>query len=120
MTWYIRRGEDLKRTEKLRFSFYRSLHDGFDDDDLIFRDELLQCESDEAPVHPGPMVTVNCVLEADLTGVDRSSFKKKVGMHGATYWNVEYDLVVTMMPAMMKFSLEIKGKEMGSVAAKYD
>ncbi|KAM3086123.1 hypothetical protein ACMFMF_000078 [Clarireedia jacksonii] len=120
MTWYIRRGEDLKRTEKLRFSFYRTLHDDFDDGDLVFKDELLQCASGEAPVHPGPLVKVNCVLKADLTSVDRSSFKKNVGLLGETFWDVHYDLVVEMMPAMMRFSLEIKGKEMGSVTTKYD
>jgi hypothetical protein len=33
---------------------------------------------------------------------------------------VNFDLVVTMSSAGMKFSLEIKGKEMGTVTAKYE
>ncbi|TVY38304.1 Heat shock 70 kDa protein 12B [Lachnellula occidentalis] len=120
MTWYIHRGDDLMREHSITFPFFRTLAEGFTNDKLIFRDELIQSERKIAPRHPSPLANkVNCVLTADLSEVDRSHFKKVVGIDGRNYVQVFYDLVVTMKPAVMKFSLEIKGKEMGSVSAKF-
>lgn len=34
-------------------------------------------------------------------------------------WEVHYDLVITLESALMKFALEIDGKSMGSVEAKF-
>jgi hypothetical protein len=34
-------------------------------------------------------------------------------------YTVSYDIVITMRSALMKFSLELDGKEMGAVQAKY-
>ena len=39
---------------------------------------------------------------------------------GSTYYDVYFDLVVTLSSAVMKFSAEVSGKEVGSVIAKYD
>lgn len=52
--------------------------------------------------------------------MDKAQFKRKAGLDGQFYWDVYYDLVVTIQEAVMKFSLEIKGREMGSVEAKYE
>lgn len=119
MTWYINRGDELERSQKLLFSFYRTLDD-LSDDSLIFEAILKQCESIIAPVYPDSSIKTNCTMKVDLTGVDRTKFKPRMGISGKQYWDIHYDLVVTIMPAVMKFSLEIKGKEMGSVVAKYD
>ncbi|TGO59388.1 hypothetical protein BCON_0045g00300 [Botryotinia convoluta] len=120
MTWYIHRGEDLRRDQKLHFSFYQTIEGAITNSALVFREHLLQCESTAAPVHPGITVKQNCVLKADLSGVDRSTFKQKTSVLGTPCWDVHYDLVVAVSSAVMKFSLEVKGKEMGSVEAKYD
>ncbi|TGO25935.1 hypothetical protein BPAE_0069g00070 [Botrytis paeoniae] len=120
MTWYIHRGEDLRRDQKLHFSFYRTIEGAITNSALVFREHLLQCESTAAPVHPGITVKQNCVLKADLSGVGRSTFKQRTSVLGTPCWDVHYDLVVAVSSAVMKFSLEIKGKEMGSVEAKYD
>lgn len=108
------------REQAITFPFFRTLAEGFTNDDLIFRDELIQSEKKIAPRHPSPSANkVNCVLTADLSKVDRGLFKKVVGIDGRNYVQVFYDLVVTMKSAVMKFSLEIKGEEMGSVSAKF-
>lgn len=120
MTWYIHLGEDLKRDQKLRFPFFRTLEGSITDIALIFRDELLQCESTVAPIHPGQAVKPNCVLRSDLRNVDRSNFKQRTSRSGMPCWDVHYYLVVTISSAVMKFSLEIEGKEIGSVEANYD
>lgn len=120
MTWYIHRGEDLSRDQRLHFSFYRTIEGAITNRALVFREHLLQCESTAAPVHPGITVKQNCVLTVDLSGVDRSTFKQRTSILGTPCWDVHYDLVVAVSSAVMKFSLEIKGKKMGSVEAKYD
>ncbi|CAD6442291.1 4da1ac85-6fa7-4ad0-9ca3-7b273f1d7897 [Sclerotinia trifoliorum] len=118
MTWYIRRGDTLGHSHKIRFPFYRTLQD-LSDESLQFLVSLKQCELIEAPDHPDSTVEANCQLVVDLRNVERDTFQKKRGMYGDWCWDVHYDLVVISMPAIMKFSLEHRGKEMGSVKAKY-
>ncbi|ESZ93131.1 hypothetical protein SBOR_6503 [Sclerotinia borealis F-4128] len=117
MTWYIYRGEDLKRDQKIRFPFYRALEGSVTDRNLIFTETLLQCESADAPIYPGPTITPNCTLEADLRSVDRATFRARTSLLGTPCWDVHFDLVVTVASAVMKFSLEVNGEEMGSVEA---
>ncbi|KAL5326241.1 hypothetical protein ACEPPN_007379 [Leptodophora sp. 'Broadleaf-Isolate-01'] len=122
MTWYIYQGDDLKCEQVIKFPFYRSFPEAtFSAHSLTFTDNLIQSESKIAPIHPSPSATkVNCVLTADLTSVDRAQFKKTVGADGLPYINVHYHLVITVKTAMMKFSIEVNGKEMGTVNASYD
>ncbi|RAL62854.1 hypothetical protein DID88_004695 [Monilinia fructigena] len=121
MTWYIYRGEDLKRSQTMKFPFYRTLPEAYTPADLIFTDELIQSENKIPPTHPSPIATkTNCVLNVDLRDVDKGHFRKRLGLDGQGYWDVYYDLVVTIQPAIMKFSLEIRGKEMGFVEANYE
>jgi hypothetical protein len=121
MTWYINRGDDIKKDQTIKLPFLRTLSDNYNEQNLVFTDELLQSEMNTAPPYPVDRITkVNCTLTADLRTVDRSLFKKRTGADGLTYYDVHYDLVITMQPAIMKFSLEFRGKEMGSVVASYD
>ncbi|KAF7943848.1 uncharacterized protein EAE97_005918 [Botrytis byssoidea] len=119
MTWYIERGEDLQRPQKIKFSFYRVLHK-LSDETIMFKETLHHCELVDAPVRPGPTVAVNCSLKVDLRGVDRTTIRKKIERFGDQCWDVHFDLVVTINSAIMMFSLEYNGEEMGSVEAKYD
>ena len=121
MTWYIEKGDDLQTEQKIRFPFYRRLSQDFDDEDLIFFDVLYSDDSARPNRHPKDnIVKPNCTLSADLTSLDRSKLKGKVCSDGKTYVDVHYELVVSLKSALMKFSLEIKGEEFGSVAAKYE
>lgn len=121
MTWYIEKGEDLRRDNKIVFPFYRRLPERFPDTDLIFHDELYSDDSARAHQHPKDgAVKTNCTLKSDLRSLDRSLLKKRTGADGKSYVDVNYDLVVTLKSAQMRFSLEVKGKEFGSVNAKYE
>ena len=121
MTWFIFKGDDLKRDQSVRFPFYRQLSKGYETCRLVFQDELMMDDSLLPSPHPKQGVTsVNCVLTADLRKVDASKFKDFEGKDGVAYVRVQYDLVVSVASAIMRFSLEIDGEEMGSVAANYD
>ena len=121
MTWYINRGEDMLRDQKMVFSFYRSLPEDHAPSRLIFTDDLLECSLDQAIKYPKRGITsTNCKLTADLSAVNRNHFHSKVAIDGTPYVDVDYDLVVSTKTAMMKFSLEVDGEEMGSVEANYE
>jgi len=121
MTWFIYQGEDLQRDQTIVHSFYRSIPQNHDESDLIFTDELVQCETIKpAPYPKAGLTKVNCSMKSDLRNVPKSHFKEKAGINGETYYDINYNLVITTKTALMKFSLEIGGQEMGSVEAKYD
>lgn len=114
-------GEDLQRDQRVEFSFYRKLPRDFGPNDLIFVDELLECTEIEAVKYPADGVTkINCRMEADLRGVPRSEFEDRVSVDGIPYVTISYKLVITTKTAKMKFSMEIKGKELGKVDAVYE
>lgn len=109
----------MKRDQTIKFPFSRSFPEDYSPLDLIFTDSLYYSTATVAPTYPGPEVKVSCVLHSDLTGVTKKNFKKVTGADGETYYQLNYHLVVCTAAANLKFSLEIKGKEMGSVEATY-
>lgn len=44
MTWYINIGDDIQRDQKIKFPFFRDIHENYSPNDLIFHDHLYQCE----------------------------------------------------------------------------
>jgi hypothetical protein len=122
MTWYIDTRDDLVRSQSIKFPFCRTLPDGYSSSELIFETNLLQSEAKIPPKYLSSSATpTNCTLTADLSSVDPNTFKKKIGVEDKkVYWEVHYDICITVQPAMMRFSIEVKGKEMGSMEARYD
>lgn len=119
MTWYIKKGENLRRDQPIKFPFYRTLRSDFQPQDLIFQDDLLYSEAPRAPNYPGRSVKTCCTLRADLRDVDYGHLVPKVGDDGNNYFKVSYNLVVSTAKANLRFSLEIGGQEMGSVEASF-
>ncbi|KAH8595949.1 hypothetical protein B0O99DRAFT_511415 [Bisporella sp. PMI_857] len=119
-TWYIYMGEELDREQTIKFPFFRDIDLNYTAADLKFVDELISSDSKHPPTHPGEDTKVNCSVTSDLTGVDKSHFKKKEGVDGKMYYEINYNLAISTTAASMKFALEIGGKEVGSVHASYD
>lgn len=119
MTWYIYKGEDLKRDQVIKFPFYRTIPAQYTPHDLIFHDSLRYSDASLAPTYPGPEVKINCSVRTDLRHVGKETFHKKNGDDGKLYYDVHYDLVLCTTDANMKFSLEVDGRELGSVEASY-
>ena len=122
MTWYIHVGDDLRRDQKVRFGFFRDLEKNYRPEDLVFRTTLYESADMPAPIHrsKGEKFKINCTMKADLSAVDPKHFLHKTDKNGVEYVDIGYDLVMTLESAIMKFSLEIDGKELGSVYAQYD
>ncbi|KAL8671694.1 MAG: hypothetical protein Q9168_003816 [Polycauliona sp. 1 TL-2023] len=121
MTWYINRGEDMQRDQKIIFPFKRSLPHDYSPSKLIFSDDLLECSLDQPVKYPKKGVTsTNCRMTANLTSIGEQHFHRRTGLDGTPYVDVHYDLVISTKTAIMKFSLEVDGKEMGSIEANYE
>ncbi|KAL9040436.1 MAG: hypothetical protein Q9214_004488 [Letrouitia sp. 1 TL-2023] len=52
MSWYIKKDDDILRSRKIEFGFYRKFNKGAPAEDLIVKDKLLECAIDKEPVHP--------------------------------------------------------------------
>lgn len=119
MTWYIYKGEDLKRDQVIKFKFYRTIPQQYRAEDLIFHSEMCYAETNAAPMYPGPTVKMTCRVRSDLSAVNREALKPRTGVDGKEYFDVNYFLVLSTAEANLKFSLEFGGVEMGSVEATY-
>src|ERR1700722_16058986 len=115
MTWFIEKGEDLQRDQRNVFPLYLRFKENWEGREVAFQDLLMTDEAPRASRYPKEGITKNnCVLTSDLRKLDRSLIQRVDGIDGQKYWDVNFDLVVTLSSAVMKFSLEVKGKEMGN------
>ncbi|GAB0134427.1 hypothetical protein EsDP_00002801 [Epichloe bromicola] len=122
MEWFIHTGDDIHRDQVFKNAVFRDLDYDYGPEDLLFTDELYQCEDSDAPVHQSKSdtVKVNCTLHSDLRTVSRSHFRKRKDHLGKQYYRVSFSLVLTVKSAVITFSLEIDGETMGTVEASFD
>ena len=121
MTWYINRGDDLQREQRIEFPFYRSIAADYSPDQLVFEDDLIECSLDKPVDYPKAGVTKpNCTVTTDLSDIDPEMLTVKKGQDGEEYVDIRYKLIVETKDALMRFSVDFMGQEMGSVEAKYD
>ncbi|KAJ3498448.1 hypothetical protein NLG97_g1113 [Lecanicillium saksenae] len=115
LKWHINIGDEIKRGQKIRLGFFRTIPQHYQSTDLIFSDTLYHCSDGVAPTHKSESRTIktNCVLKSNLSGVPRSKFRFNPGRSaqamvpfhfGAAtapgpaygsyepYWEVHYDL----------------------------
>lgn len=119
MTWYIHKGDDLLRSRKIEFPFYRTFDPNPSYDQLQIEASLKECGSDKAPDYPNGVVTQNCTMKTDLSMISPDLFKKKTGPDGKEYWQLYYKLLVTIQSGPMIFSIVCGGKEYGQVGTDY-
>lgn len=99
MDWFIKKGDDIKRDQTMRFHFFRSLDHDYTEGDLIFYCTLWECQDRYcfksfystsltdigvriAPKYPSEdkLVKENCCVRADLTSVPRSYLVRRIGL----------------------------------------
>lgn len=59
-------------------------------------------------------------MRTDFRVLSKDNFKLCTRRDGRKYYEVYYNLNVTPDSAVMRFSSEMNGKEMGAVEAKYE
>ncbi|KAI0539552.1 Hsp70 family protein-like protein [Xylaria digitata] len=120
MRWYIEKEDELKRGHKNSYQFSRNIggHNP-SPNELEFEENLYECTSVSAPVHPDDSIKMNCSLRTDLTKVPKSCFKQKY-LDGKPYSRISYNLLLENLPSgLMKFSIEVEGKEYAAIEATY-
>jgi len=112
MTWFIMKGSDLNRDDRVRFPCYRDIPPDYKPENLRFEDELEESDEILPPQFPweGKGVRRKCVLTSDLGGVDESQLVKRRDTNGSEYYSIHYELVVAIQSAIMTFSVECQGK----------
>ncbi|KAM0265125.1 hypothetical protein ACHAQJ_000277 [Trichoderma viride] len=80
MTWYINIGDDLLRGKSIRFSYFKSLPEGYTDSDLLCEITLFECKEATAPIHPSDDIETlrtNCNVTADLSKAPKGRFRRR-------------------------------------------
>lgn len=119
MTWYILKDTELNRDRKVRFSFYRDIPFDYKPEDLKFVDNLEASDAVIPPTYPWEGVSQKCTLSYDLSGLLKDQLTERTKEDGTKYYSVEYELVTTVLAALMVFSVECNGVEYGSVEVDY-
>lgn len=129
------------RNKNIKLPFYRKWGGTrLGESALRVEDQLFECNALLAPDHPDEgkcalelsytygmfaymriKVKLNCVLKSDLNKVPKNAFvKRNRPSDGAEYVELHYNLhVENNQSGLMKFSLEINGKEYSAVEASY-
>ncbi|KAK7946742.1 Hsp70 family protein [Apiospora aurea] len=117
MGWNIIKGQELKE-EKIKISFVHTADDPYTHADMLIDQTLYFSKTHSPQVYPDDDVIKCCRLKASLWSARYYMRKIPVGAHGKPYWILNYGVVVTAK-ANLHFSLEVNGKEYGSVEASF-
>lgn len=105
--------------DKIRINFRALIDHPYDVSDLTFYHTLYFSKSPTPQVYPDSNVFNCCRLKSHLWTARHTMRKTPVGVNGKPYWTINYDLVVAAK-ASLEFSIEIDGKDYGSVEASYE
>ncbi|KAG6088700.1 hypothetical protein E4U15_005345 [Claviceps sp. LM218 group G6] len=121
MDWFIVTGDDILRDQRFQIVLEFDFDDINDSSALTPTSSLWQCEDRIAPPHPSKAKKLdrNCNVTADLTGVPKHKFHPQRDTRGKLYYTLDITLVVTLKSAVMTFSMEVDGEEMGSAEVDY-
>ena len=117
MDWHITEGQELTE-EKIRINVVRNIDHPYDTSDLCFENTLWFSNTLLPQVYPDDKVAKCCRVKSSLWAA-RHTMEKIKGENGKPYWTMDFDLVVAAK-ANLEFSVEIDGKEYGSVEASYE
>ncbi|KAK1760334.1 hypothetical protein QBC47DRAFT_3712 [Echria macrotheca] len=112
MTWFIMKGAELERDDRVRFPCYRDVPLDYYPENLRFTDELQESDEPLPPKFPweGKGVKRKCVLTSDLNGIDPGQLVRRKDPNGCEYYSVHYELVVAIRSAILTFSVECQGR----------
>ncbi|KAG5935632.1 hypothetical protein E4U59_005509 [Claviceps monticola] len=124
MKWFIETGETILRDQRFEIMLEFHFENIYNSVNFIRSYDLWQCEdkyAPDAPIHPAKAVKLkrNCSVTADLRSVPKDKFTRKSDKSGKSYYALNINLVMTFKSAVMTFSMEVDGEEMGSTEVDY-
>ncbi|KAK8102669.1 hypothetical protein PG984_015815 [Apiospora sp. TS-2023a] len=117
MDWHITKGQELTE-EKIRINVFRKIDHPYDPSDLCFQHTLWFSKTPLPQVYPDDKMARCCRLKSFMWAA-RHTMEKIQGENGKPYWTIDFDLVVAAK-ANLEFSVEVAGKEYGTVEASYE
>jgi hypothetical protein len=132
MQWCLAKGENVATSREVSFNFTRTLilpSEIFDPTDEyeagfgpIIQVQIYVCDEARGPLmFDAAIMSRVCTLTADLTDVDRLSFKRRTkASTGEVRYEVEYRLVMRIDSASLHWSMRVDGETCGSVTATLD
>ncbi|KAG6050145.1 hypothetical protein E4U33_000735 [Claviceps sp. LM78 group G4] len=121
MGWFIKTGDNILCDQRFDIPLESSFDDIYSLDDLVRTYTLWQCEDKLAPFHPSKAKKLlrNCTVTADLRHVAKRKFIPCTDRKGIPFYKLNFSLIMTYKSAVMTFSIEVDGEEMGSTEVDY-
>ncbi|KAI8935100.1 hypothetical protein NX059_007695 [Plenodomus lindquistii] len=119
-SWLLTKGQDLPTNTKAPHAMLSFQLIFWPYEDRTATVKFITSDEDDAPKHAyDASVSTVATLHVDLSKVPKKEFKAKKNLSGLRYDEVHVDLTVSIQSAL-EFGLQIKGKNYGVVAAKYE
>jgi hypothetical protein len=116
MQWHIAKGEAVSPLKPVAFHYTRNFRPG---QSLVVTDDLIACESDEAPeAYTRELIHV-CRLTTDLSAVPRHLFTRLTTTKGVEFDNLDFSLEMVVDSAGLGFELKVDGVRYGRVEAEF-
>ncbi|KAG5953321.1 hypothetical protein E4U53_006055 [Claviceps sorghi] len=119
MAWYIFKGNDILRDQRIKIRMCHEVDDIHEARKHTIK--LWECEDETAPTHPSKAKTLrsNCNVTADLRNVPKDKFQPIIACSLKQSYIIFLDFIVTLKSAVMTFSVEVDGEEVGSAEVDY-
>ncbi|KAG6261192.1 hypothetical protein E4U49_004158 [Claviceps purpurea] len=121
MGWFIQTGDNILFDQRFDIPLESYFDDIHSPGDLVRTYSLWQCEDKLAPFHPSKAKKLlrNCTVTADLRHVAKRKFIPSTDIKGKLFYKLCFSLIMTYKSAVMTFSIEVDGEEMGSTEVDY-
>ena len=86
---------------------------------MVVEDDLIGCDSDEAPAALTKDLINVCTLTTDLNAVPKSLFTRLTTSKGIEFDNLDFELHMKIESAQLVFELRVDGIKYGSVQAEF-
>jgi hypothetical protein len=115
MKWYIKKGQNVKKNEPLRRSFYRTFKDRSKYERFLSNpsEDVLQCDLERPPDKSNRLVTDFCQIKVDLkkSFEDLDDYDTPSGMRVK---RIDFEIEMIPSGASVEFSVYYNGRKVGS------
>ncbi|KAL7266661.1 hypothetical protein RUND412_010786 [Rhizina undulata] len=114
--WERWMGEPVSERKAISFHYTRNFRPG---QSLVVEDDLIACETEEAPDSMKKGLVNVCTLTTDLSAVPKTLFTRLTTSKGVEFDNLDFTLDMIVDSASLIFELKVDGVAYGSVKAKF-
>ncbi|CAK4028306.1 heat shock 70 kDa 12B-like [Lecanosticta acicola] len=117
MQWHISKGTPISADQPISFHYTRNFRPG---QTLVVEDDLIGCETEEAPDAMDMSLVKVCTLTTDLNAVPKGLFTRLTTTKGIEFDNLDFELVMKIESANLTFELRVDNQPYGMVKADFN